>query len=98
MPKSIVESAALTWAEVYPERRPWNEIEPAAREEWVKVFTCFMWYHQGPATPPERGTQTVRPGNPVFQRQECLFNYCPHQELCEQTCKVPKGTEVQQIN
>ena len=25
----------------------------------------------------------------VFTRHECIFNYCPHPELCKDECKNP---------
>jgi hypothetical protein len=42
-----IKIAAEVWAKVYPDRRPFDQIDPTAQSEWEKVMTtCIRIYER----------------------------------------------------
>lgn len=38
---TLEDKAEKTWNAAYPDRRPWADIEPEARAEWLRIFAIF---------------------------------------------------------
>ena len=38
---TIQQLAEATWNTLYPDRRLWNQLEQATRDEWIKVFRTY---------------------------------------------------------
>lgn len=68
------------------EKSDWKLIKEALQEKMIRSNTESVDAQIAIILSEIEGKLVDKPKNNVFSREECVFVYCPHPELCKDKC------------